>query len=289
MNLLILLFLILSASFYLLLCSGARLPTIGTTLTALRIAQPRKVRGNLVHITVFRLSSFLSRFIRISPEKRVEFATKLKMTGVGLTPETHFGKIAANLILRLLIAIPAALVTPLAGVLAVVWAVYQLWGDLTWLDKAVQAKKDRIDADMPRLASTLAQELQANRDVIGILTAYLPSACPDFRDELRITLADMRSGSPDKALSRMGSRVGSSMLYEIIQGLQGVMHGDNSAVYFEMLEHDFKQTELQNLRMTVKRRPGKVQLYSTLMLGCLLFSVLIILFLYAWSKAGSLI
>lgn len=289
MNLLILLFLILSVSFYLLFCSAARLPTIGTTLTALRIAQPKAVRGNLIHVTVFRLSSFLSRFVRLNPEKREELAAKLKMTGVGLSPETHLAKIAANLILRLIPAALSALVTPLAGVIVAVWAVYNLWGDISWLDKAVKAKRDRIDAEMPRLASTLSQELKANRDVIGILTAYLPSAGPDFRDELQITLADMRSGSPDKALTRMGSRVGSSMLYEIVRGLQAVLHGDNGVVYFQMLEHDFKETEIQSLRLTVKKRPGKVQLYSTLLLGCFLFSILIMFVLYAWSKTEGLL
>lgn len=280
------LFLSLSISFYCLFCSAARLPTVGTTLASLRIAHPKQVRGNLIHIVVYRLSCFLSRFIRLSPERQEEISSKLRMAKSDMTPEFHTAKIAANFILRLVIAVLAGFAAPIAALCVAVWAVYRLWGDISWLDNAVKARRERIDADMPRLVSTLSQELQANRDVIGILTAYQPSAAPDFRDELQITLADMRSGSPDKALTRMGTRVGSSMLYEVIRGLQAVLHGDNGVVYFEMLEHDFKQTELQNLRLTAKKRPGKVQFYSFLMLGCILFSVLIILLLYAYSKVG---
>ncbi|HEX3017903.1 MAG TPA: secretion protein F [Caproicibacter sp.] len=289
MTLSILLFLVLSISLYLLLCSAAKLPTISTTLAALRIAHPKQVRGNLIHVIVYRLSACLARFIHLQPAKKAELATKLSMAKSDVAPEFHIAKIIANLILRLIFVIPAAIVFPLIGIFVAGWAVYCLWGDLSWLDKAVKARRDRIDADMPRLASTLSQELKASRDVIGILTAYQPSAAPDFREELKKTLADMNSGSPDKALTRMGTRVGSSMLYEIIRGLQAVLHGDNGVAYFQLLEHDFKQTELQNLGLIAKKRPGKVQFNAFLMLGCLMFSALLLLVLYAYSKVGGFV
>lgn len=279
----------MSVSFYLLLCSAAKLPTISTTLTALRIAHPKQVRGNIIHVTVYRLSSFISRFIHLAPDRKADLISKLRMAKSDITPEFHIAKILANLILRLLFVMPAALLSPLLAVFVAVWAVYCLWGDISWLDKAVKARQDRIDADMPRLASTLAQELKASRDVIGILSAYQPSAAPDFRDELKITLADMRSGSPDKALTRMGSRVGSNMLYEIVRGLQTVLHGDDGVAYFQMLEHDFKETELQNLGLISKKRPGKVQLNAFFLLGCFMFSALILLLLYAYSKMGGFV
>lgn len=142
---------------------------------------------------------------------------------------------------------------------------------------------------MPRLASTLAQELQASRDVYGILSDYQSSAAPDFRDELQITLADMKSGSPDKALTRMGARVGSYMLYEIVRGLLGVLHGDDGVAHFQDLERNFKETELQNLDRIAKKRPGKVQLNAFILLGCFMFSALILLILYAYSKMGGLV
>lgn len=280
----VLLFLVLSVSLYLLFCSAAKLPSISTTLTALRIAHPKQVRGNLVHVIVYRLSSFISRFIHLGPDKKSELTAKLKMAKSDMTPEFYISKIIANLILRLLFVIPAAILTPLLAVFIAFFAVYCLWGDISWLGKAVKARQKRIDADMPRLASTLAQELQASRDVFGILSAYQPSAAPDFRDELQITLADMRSGSPEKALTRMGARVGSNMLYEIVRGLQAVLHGDDNIAYFQLLEHDFKKTELQSLSMIGQKRPGKVQFNSFIMLGCLMLSALILLALYAYSK-----
>lgn len=279
----------LSASFYLLFCSAAKLPTISTTITALRIAHPKQVQGNIVHVTVYRLSSFISRFIHMAPDKKAEMAAKLKTVKSNTTPEFYIAKIIANLILRLIFVIPAAILHPLLAVIIAVWAIYCLWGDISWLDKAIKARQERIDADMPRLASTLAQELKASRDVFGILSAYQPSAAPDFREELQITLADMKSGSPEKALTRMGGRIGSNMLYEIVRGLQAVLHGDNGVGYFQLLEHDFKEIELQNLNLIGKKRPGKVQFNAFIMLGCFMFSALILLLLYAYSKMGGLV
>lgn len=285
----ILLFLVLSISFYLLFCSAAKLPTISTTITALRIAHPKQVRGNIVHVTVYRLSSFISRFIHMAPDKKTELAAKLKTAKSSTTPEFHIAKIIANLILRLVFVIPAAILHPLLAVIVAVWAIYCLWGDISWLDKAVKARQERIDADMPRLASTLAQELKASRDVYGILSDYQSSAAPDFRDELQITLADMKSGSPDKALTRMGARVGSYMLYETVRGLLAVLHGDDGVAYFQGLERSFKETELQKLDLIAKKRPGKVQLNAFILLGCFMFSALILLLLYAYSTMGGLV
>lgn len=136
----ILLFLLLSISFYLLFCSAAKLPTISTTITALRIAHPKQVRGNIVHVTVYRLSSSISRFIHITPDKKAELAAKLKTAKSSTTPEFYMAKIIANLILRLIFVIPAAILTPLLAVIVAVWAIYCLWGDISWLDKAVKAR-----------------------------------------------------------------------------------------------------------------------------------------------------
>lgn len=288
MFLLILLFLFLFDAFYLLFCSAARLPTIGTTLATLRIAHPKEKKGNPIHLLVMSLSMRLSKIIRLDKDRKDNLAAKLRLTGSGLTPETHISRILVNFTLWLVLAALFFLITPILGLLIVGLDIYLLFQDITALGKAVQASRERIETDLPRLAATFAQELQSNRDVIKILTSFLPSATPSFRTELQITLADMRSGSPEQALIRMEKRVGSLMLGEIIRGLQMVLQGDNGVVYFQMLEHDFKNTEIQNLSMIAEKRPGKIQAYTFLMFGCLMLTIMGVLLLYAYSKTQGL-
>lgn len=78
----------------------------------------------------------------------------------------------------------------------------------------------------------------------------------------------MKSGSYEAAISRFESRIGSSMLSDVLRGLQSVMRGDDGKVYFQMLAHDFKLFEVQKLKLIAMKRPGKVRKYSFLMLGC---------------------
>ena len=63
----------------------------------------------------------------------------------------------------------------------------------------------------------------------------------------------MRSSSYEAALTRFEARLNSPMLSDVVRGLIGVLRGDNSVVYFQMLAHDFKQIELQKLKVRPRR------------------------------------
>ena len=67
------------------------------------------------------------------------------------------------------------------------------------------------------------------------------------------------------------------MLSDVVRGLIGVMRGDDSAVYFQMLAHDFKQMELQRLKKEAKKIPPKIRIFSFLMLLCFLMTYLAII------------
>ena len=87
-----------------------------------------------------------------------------------------------------------------------------------------------------------------SRDVLSMLEHYKGNAGEDFRRELDIVCADMRSGSYEAALTRFEARMNSPQLSDVVRGLIGVLRGDDGAMYFQMLTHDFKQAELQRLK-----------------------------------------
>jgi len=112
----------------------------------------------------------------------------------------------------------------------------------------------------------LTQELHGSRDVLAILETYKKNTVGIFKRELEITIADMKSGNLESALTRFETRIGSSMLSDVIRGLVGTIRGDNNIVYFQMLSHDFKQLELQRLKAEVMKTPAKIKKYSMMML-----------------------
>lgn len=118
--------------------------------------------------------------------------------------------------------------------------------------------------------STITQELKNSRDVLSMLEHYKENAGEMFQQELDIVCADMRSSSYEAALTRFEARLNSPQLSDVVRGLIGVLRGDDGAVYFQMLTHDFKQAELQRLKAKAAKIPPKIRVFSFAMLLCFL-------------------
>ena len=99
---------------------------------------------------------------------------------------------------------------------------------------------------------------------------YKENAGEMFQKELDIVCADMRSSSYEAALTRFEARLNSPQLSDVVRGLIGVLRGDDGAVYFQMLTHDFKQAELQRLKAKAAKIPPKIRVFSFAMLLCFL-------------------
>ena len=113
--------------------------------------------------------------------------------------------------------------------------------------------------------------------MLSILENYKKNAGPEFTQELDIVCADMRSSSYEAALTRFEARLNSPQLSDIVRGLIGVLRGDDSAVYFQMLVHDFKQIEIQRLKTKAQKIPPKIRKYSFAMLMCFMITYIIII------------
>jgi hypothetical protein len=87
----------------------------------------------------------------------------------------------------------------------------------------------------------------------------------------------MRSGSYEAALTRFEGRVGSPSLSDIVRGLLGVLQGDDGRMYFQMLGHDLRQRELQQLRAEAAKIPPKIRVFSFLMLSCFLLTYIVVI------------
>ena len=84
----------------------------------------------------------------------------------------------------------------------------------------------------------------------------------------------MRSSSYEAALTRFEARLNSPMLSDVVRGLIGVLRGDNSVVYFQMLAHDFKQIELQKLKSEAQKIPPKIRCFLLTYLAIIVFEII---------------
>ena len=137
-------------------------------------------------------------------------------------------------------------------------------------ERMVAGRRAEIEYELPRFVATLSQELLASRDVLSILETYRENAGAALKNELAITVSDMRTGNYEGALTRLEARVSSAMLSDVVRGLVGVLRGDDGVAFFRMLAHDMKQLELQRLKKLALERPPKIRRYSFLLLGCMI-------------------
>lgn len=280
--------LLLAAGTYFLVADWIRLPTLASTRAILQVAKIGKSKGSILQSTVFRLSVWLAGKLKLGDYYRRKTKATLRSAGISTTPEAY---LAGAIVKACLIFCAGFLILPLLPLLFPVFlilAIAVFFKESRQADEIVRKKREQIEVELPRFVATIAQELKASRDVLRILEIYSKNAGGSLEHELNMTVADMKSGNQETALLRLESRLGSSMLSDVVRGLLAVMRGDHGTVYFDMLAHDFKLMEIQRLKLAAMKRPGKIRKYSLWMLVCFMLMYAVILGMEIMKAVGTL-
>ncbi len=138
------------------------------------------------------------------------------------------------------------------------------------------------------LSSTIEKSLERSRDIITILDNFKENAGPELRRELEITVADMRSGTVEVALSRLAARVGGSMMPDIVMGLKSTLNGDNTAVYWALLNIKFAEAQRTALKAEASKAPKRVKRLSMVLLVCFMLIYVVVIGQTLLSSLGGL-
>lgn len=263
---------------YNLTCAFVDVPTAKTSKMMLLSKKQQGIRSeNLFEVYITRIASRLESLIHIDKLKKAKLQATLDIAGIRLSPEVYLLKAHITAALVALCALPMAIILPLMVPVFIGLAV-ALWFS-TYYSAFDYVKKRRklMEAEVPRFALTIAQNLENDRDVLKILTAYRRVAGKDFAGELDQTIADMKTGNYENALIRFESRVGSTLLSDVVRGLIGTLRGDDQRMYFRMICFDMRQIEQNNLKKEAAKRPKQIQRYSMMMLFCIVIIYLVVL------------
>lgn len=270
-NLILLLFaLFFSTGLYLVLAEAFHVPTYRATRAILGMAKEnrKKVRNSDAILT--KMASELAKVLPMDDYRRRKVTAVLQSAEISMTAEQYLSLALVKAGLVFLGAIPCLLVLPVLSPAFVIAGVSTYFSERGKAEKKITARRTEIEYELPRFVATLGQELLASRDVLSILETYQKNAGNALKNELAITVADMRTGNFEGALTRFEARVSSAMLSDVVRGLAGVLRGDDGVAFFRMLAHDMKQIELQRLKKLALERPPKIRRYSFLLLGCML-------------------
>lgn len=273
---------------YFIVAEWIKLHTLASTRATLLVARIGKAKGSILQSVIFRLSTWLAGKLKLGDYYKRKTAATLRSAGISLTPEAY---LAGAIVKAGLIFCAGFFILPLLPLLFPVFmflAIAVFFKESRQADEVVRKKREQIEVELPRFVATIAQELKASRDVLRLLEVYSRHAGGSLEHELNMTVADMKSGNQETALLRLEARLGSSMLSDVVRGLLAVMRGDQGSVYFDMLAHDFKLMEIQRLKLTAMKRPGKIRKYSLWMLVCFMLMYVVILGMEIMKAVGTL-
>ncbi len=278
MTILIILFgTLFAAGLFFILADALKLPTLAAGKAMLSAAEQGKKKAKSIDILMNGWAVRLAKYIPIDEYKKNRMKNTLHAAGMNQTPEEFIAFVLVKSSLVALGVIPCLMILPLLAPILLFLAVLVYFKEIKKADEKLSAKREKIEAELPRFVATITQELKASRDVLAILENFKKNAGEDFANELDVLTADMRSSSYEAALTRFEARINSPMLSYITRGLLGVLRGDDGAMYFQMLAHDMKQLELQRLKAQAMKIPPKIRVFSFIMLMCFIMTYMAVI------------
>lgn len=267
----------LAIGIYMFLANIYGIPTINSSKAINNIAKKQKETSGSIDVWLGNFASFLAKHIRLNEFKRQEMEADLRTAQIETTPEMFKANAIVKSLLGVVISIPVFLLSGIMGAICLGASVMLYFITIRSLGGKIKKQREKIEKDLPRLVGTIQRKLTHERGIIGIIESFMPTANPELQRELEITVADMRSGNEEAAITRLEARVGSPMMSDVCRGFITMIHGDIAEVYWSSIAQKFADIQRNRLRAEANKMPGKVRKLSMSLLLCfgLIFIVVI--------------
>lgn len=286
--LLILFGIFLGLGLFFLLANALKIPYLKTKQAVMNTGRNDKKLSKSIEAILLGIAAKIGKILPMDKYKKSRLESTLKSAGIKMTPETFTALALVKAFCIALLAIPCSFIFPLVIPLVIILAVAVYFRETGKADEKMREKREAIEQELPRFVATVEQELKNSRDVLSIMENFKKHAGVHFAYELDVTCADMRSSSYEAALTRFEARIASAQLSDVVRGLVSVIRGDDSAVYFKMLAHDFKLIELQRLKAKAAKIPPKIRVFSFGMLMLFLLTYLVVMGMQLLDSLGSM-
>lgn len=273
-------FILFSIGFYMLSNSFFNMPDIKQEKKLHSLLNYNRKKISEFDLFVEKISRKIYKYLPMNDLKERKLKNILSVGGNDLSPKLWMTTIILKTSIKASCAIPFFLVTTVdnsVGILLKFIGAAILYFSYDDAKKHIKRayrnyyiKKDNIERELPKLASSIAQELVIDRNVVNILNNFKLATTNEFKSELTTLVADMTSSGYEAGLNRFAGRMNSTQLSEIIRGLNGVLNGDDGISYFTNLSATLNNKVKQDLIRKAKRVPGKIKKSSMKMLYSML-------------------
>lgn len=256
-----------------------KVPYLKTSKSVKTLSKRQKEKASSVDVWLGGIANSLAKIIRINEYKRAELLNDLRTARMDITPEQYKANAIVKAAVLGVFAIPMLFIFPLLSPVILIISVVVYNSENKKAGKKIKEKRQIIEYELPRFVSTVEKTLKHSRDVLYMLESYTQNAGEEFREELSITVADMRSSNYEAAITRLEGRIGSPMMSDVCRGLIGILRGDDMTIYWSTLSLKFADVHRQQLKQRAQKVPKKVKRLSIALLVCfMLIYVVVILY-----------
>lgn len=260
-----------------ILLDAFKVPYLKTSKSVKTVSKKQREKTSSIDVWLGGIANSLAKIIRINEYKRAELLNDLRTAKLDITPEQY----KANAIVKALVlgvfAIPMLFIFPLLSPVILIISVVVYNTENKKAGKKIKEKRQLIEYELPRFVSTVEKSLKHSRDVLYMLESYTQNAGEAFRDELNITIADMRSSNYEAAITRLEARIGSPMMSDVCRGLIGILRGDDMTIYWSTLSLKFADVHRQQLKQRAQKIPKKVKRLSIALLVCFMLIYVVVI------------
>ena len=190
------------AGIFLIVADLLRIPYIKTSIAINNMSKRQSKKTLFFELWLKDLAVWISKRIKMNEYKRMQLVSDLQTARVNIPPELHI----ANAIIKAgicgLLTIPAFFIFPLVAPIIIALAFAMYFKESKGIQQKIKARRTAIEYELPRLVFTIEKTLSHSRDVLSILDNYRENAGTELKYELSITVADMRSGNYESALTK---------------------------------------------------------------------------------------
>ena len=273
---------------FLILADVYAIPYYKTSKAVESLSKLQKEKTSALDLWLGGIARWLADRLPMDPFKRSQLEADLRTAQMDVTPEMFRANAIVKAMLVGIMAIPMVFILPLLCPVVLFLAVFLYNMEIKSVSKRIQGKRAKIEYELPRLVFNIEKTLKHNRDVLYMLESYSKTAGPEMKHELDITAADMRSGNYEAAITRLESRVGSSMMSDVCRGLIGVLRGDDTEMYWASLAIKFSDAQRQQLRIQAQQVPRKVKRLSMCLLVCFMLIYVVVILAQIVNSLGVL-
>lgn len=271
---------------YFILADIFKLPYVRTSKAVNNLAKSQREKTSSLDVWLGNLASTISKHLPMNEFKRQELEADLRTAQMDITPEMYKANAIVKSLLIAVFAIPMLFIFPILSPVVLVLAFVLYRSNTRSVSARIKAKRAKIENDLPRLVGTIQKTLIRSRNIIDILTDFYSHANKELQHELGITIADMRSGNEEAAVTRLEARVGSPMMSDVCRGLITLIHGDEAPVYWSSLAMKFSDIQRQRLRLEAQKIPKKVKRLSMCLLVCFMLIYVVVIVSQIMNSVG---